>query len=84
VNGVSVNLDKIEKDLNEIYSSIVVIGKDDKLIALTESNDPSEIKRFIIDKYNFNKTNIKSRSIEGIPLNASGKTDYKLLNETYS
>lgn len=84
VNGISVNLDKIEKDLNETYSSIVVIGKDDKIIALTESNDPIKIKQFIIDKYNFNKINIKSRAIEIIPLNASGKTDYKLLNETYS
>jgi long-chain acyl-CoA synthetase len=83
IAGISANLDKIEKDLNEVYSSIVVVGKDDKLIVLSENEDIENIKQFFISKYNFNKTNIKVKNIEEIPLNASGKTDYKLLTETY-
>lgn len=83
IAGISANLDKIEKDLNDVYSSIVVIGKDDKLIALSERENLELIKQFFMSKYNFNKTNIKVKHIEKIPLNSSGKTDYKLLTETY-
>ena len=76
-------LDKIEKDLNELYSSLVVVGKDDQLIVLSESEDLMPIKQFINNQYNFNKTYIKVKHIEKIPLNASGKTNYKLLTEKY-
>jgi len=83
ITDISVNLDKIEKDLNELYSFLVVVGKDDKLIVLSESEDLMPIKQFINNQYNFNKTYIKVKHIEKIPLNASGKTNYKLLTEKY-
>ncbi len=83
IAGISANLDKVEKDLNEVYSGIVVVGKDDKLIVLSENVDLASIKQFFSSKYNFNKINIKIKLIEEIPLNSSGKTDYKLLTEKY-
>lgn len=83
IAGVSANLDKVEKDLSEIYSEVAVVGKDDKLIVLSENENLDSIKNFFNHKYNFNKNNIKIKHIEKIPLNASGKTDYKLLTEQY-
>lgn len=82
INGMSVNLDKIEKDLSQQWTSVTV-GKDDKLVILSESEDLESIKSFFTKKYNFNKTNIKIIHIEKIPLNTSGKNDYKLLTEKY-
>ncbi|SBS40437.1 2-succinylbenzoate--CoA ligase [Marinomonas spartinae] len=84
ISGISINLDKVEKDLSGSFSSIVLVGKDDKLVAVTENEeDQPFIKSFISDKYGFNKTLIKTKVIDSVPLNASGKTDYKLLNEKY-
>ena len=82
IAGISANLDKVEKDLNEFYVSVVV-GKDDKLIALSESNDLAPIRQFFSTRYNFNKSHIQVKHIEKIPLNSSGKTDYKVLTEKY-
>lgn len=81
--GISVNLDRIEKDLNGRFNSVVVIGKDEKIIALTEGDNSAEIKSFIASTYGFNKANIKSQQISSVPLNASGKTDYKQLTQDF-
>lgn len=83
IAGISTNLDKLEKDLNELYDPIVVIGKDDKLIVLSESDNLPIIKQFFDRQYNFNKAHVKVKHIEEIPFNNSGKTDYKLLTEIY-
>ena len=81
--GISVNLDRIEKDLNGRFNSVVVIGKDEKIIALTEGDNSAEIKSFIASTYGFNKANIKSQKISSVLLNASGKTDYKQLTQDF-
>ncbi|MFC3852768.1 AMP-binding protein [Salinispirillum marinum] len=84
ISGISVNLDRIEKDLTEIFSSSVVIGKDEKLVVLTENeSDLISIKDSIVKKYGFNKTFIEVKVMPEVPLNASGKTDYKLLTDKY-
>ena len=83
ISGISVNLDSIEKSLNSMDRMLAVIGKDDKLIILTQSNDIAAIKRFVSETFSINKVNVKVKTLVSIPMNASGKTDYKLLNETY-
>lgn len=83
ISGISVNLDSVEKKLLESFTEIVVLGKDDKLLILTERNDLDSIKEFFLNTYNFNKSTFKVKSISSIPLNSSGKTDYKLLTEEY-
>lgn len=83
INGTSVNLDKIEKDLTESYSGIAVVGKDDKLVLITSESQSEDFRKIVTGKYGFNKTNIKVFFVDSIPLNSSGKTDYKQLNEQY-
>lgn len=83
ITGISVNLDKVEKDLNEYWPDVAVVGKDDKLVVLSENKELDALKKFFSEKYNFNKVNIKIKHIEEIPLNASGKNDYKRLTDEH-
>jgi len=83
ISGISVNLDQVEKDANANFESVVVIGTDDKMKVLTISDDINEIKDYIFNKYNFNKVNFKVKKINEIPLNSSGKIDYKTLSEIH-
>jgi len=83
INGTSVNLDKIEKDLGDAFPGVVVVGKDDKLVLIFSEVIDIDLRKIVTEKYGFNKTNVKVFNVDCIPLNSSGKTDYKLLNEQY-
>ena len=83
INGTSVNLDKIEKDLGETFAGVAVVGKDDKLVLILSEVIDIDLRKIVTQKYGFNKMNVKVFNVECIPFNSSGKTDYKLLNEQY-
>lgn len=83
INGTSVNLDKIEKDLGDGFPGVAVVGKDDKLVLILSEVMDTDLRKIVTQKYGFNKTNVKVFNVDCIPFNSSGKTDYKLLNEQY-
>ena len=43
----------------------------------------NDVKRVVTNKYGFHKSSVKVVTVDSVPLNSSGKTDYKLLNEQY-
>lgn len=83
ISGVSINLDSIEKKILESFPETVVIGKDDKVVILTRSQQIESVRSFFQATYGFNKTTFKVKSLDLIPLNSSGKTDYKYLTVEY-
>lgn len=82
-----INLDEVEKKLeNEFSSPVACLGNDDLLTVLMECDDmkiTEEVKRRIIDIYNLHHTIVKVRNISKLPVTESGKKDYKLLKELY-
>lgn len=79
INGISVNMDQVERDLNQQFASIAVIGNDDKLIIVGESIDCDLIKQLVCNKYQLNKVNVKVKKLDNILRHSSGKIDYVAL-----
>lgn len=83
LNGVSVNLDSLEKDLACKETNIAVVGRDDLLVLVSTDENVNELRLTIASNYGFNKRSIKAIKVDFIPLNSSGKTDYKSLTESF-
>ena len=83
ISGKSVSLDRIEKDIIEFINNVAVVGKDDKLVIVVSEQVEVDLKKVISEKYGFIKSNVKIAQVPEVPLNPSGKIDYKLLNEQF-
>ena len=83
VYGLRLNLDEIEEDLRAV-GPVAVTG-DDYAIAVfcTPQNRPAMDKRLseLAEIYQLHPSVFKCYEIEELPLTASGKTDYRRLQE---
>lgn len=85
VFGNRVNLDECEQIIkNSFHVQCACTGKDDKMdIFIMDANLKNDIQKFISEKTVLNKSAFKVNMIEKIPVNESGKTDYKRLQNDW-
>ncbi len=83
--GLRVNLDEIEKMLeNQFGYAAACYGSDDSLKVLVQThgeNISESVKKKIIDTYKIHHSVVSVKCTNEIPVTASGKKDYKLIQE---
>ena len=78
--GNRINLDDIERLLNDQICECVCVGNDEFLLVyLTEETKMNEVKDFLIEKFKLNNKFMKLKLINEIPKNSYGKTIYSSL-----
>ena len=85
IYGNRVNLDEMDRLIKEKFNvEVACAGIDDHMyIFLTDDDNATEIRDYVIQKTGLNPAAFKTRIIEDIPKNDSGKTLYKELKEYY-
>lgn len=83
--GLRINLDEVEKMIeNNFGIAAACFGSDDKLKILLQSKGEDisgKVSAKIISIYKIHKSVLRIKSISSIPVNASGKRDYKKIRE---
>ena len=81
--GNRVSLDEVENLVKDHFASVgcAATGADGDLRVFVTSVAAEEVEKFLVAKLHFNATVMKVRTIDAIPLNANGKTDYPRLKE---
>lgn len=84
--GKRVNLDEVEQILKAEYPNLQLAcaGTDDQLEIFLEKNrqfDAGQLKEFLSDRIELNQATMKVVWIEHIPVNESGKIQYRKLEE---
>ena len=84
--GLRVNLDEVEKMIeNNFGIPAACFGTDDRMNILIQSSDEKlagKVNEKVLEIYKIHHSVIKVKNIISIPVNASGKRDYKTLQET--
>lgn len=79
--GLRVSLDEVDKLYHEAGILGVSTGNDDELCLLVVDedrlSDTDELVKLVTDRFKINQNFIKIKYIDEIPLNATGKVDYK-------
>ena len=85
VFGLRLNLDEIERNLEELYCCTVACsGVDDKLVILIEQASAAQtdaLRQAIIDNYKVHTSAVRVRTVASMPHTSSGKKDYAKINE---
>ena len=81
--GNRVSLDEVENLVKDRFAGAgcASTGKDGDLRVFVTAVPAAEVEKFLVAKLHFNATVMKVRTLESIPLNANGKTDYPKLKE---
>ena len=81
--GNRVSLDEVENLVKDRFAGVgcAATGKDGDLRVFVTAVPEAEVEKFLVAKLHFNATVMKVRTLESIPLNANGKTDYPKLKE---
>ena len=81
--GNRVSLDEVENLVKDHFAGVgcAATGADGDLRVFVTSATAEEVEKFLVAKLHFNATVMKVRTIDAIPLNANGKTDYPRLKE---
>jgi len=83
LHGVSVNLDFIESRLRESGFDACTIGRDNLVTVIVVGDIKEEALRFVKDNFAFHNSVLRGISVETMPLNVSGKPDYKALEREH-
>lgn len=83
--GLRVNLDEIEKMIEDNYSvSAACYGTDEEMRIFVQSADENfsqTVRQKIIDIYKLHHSVVRVKCIKFLPVNTSGKRDYKAIRE---
>lgn len=86
--GQRINLDEVEKFLeNKLNKQIAIPVSDDEIHILIESENDKDIEftnRIISDTYGFHHSLIKTKCIDKIPVNSSGKKNYPVITKIFA
>ena len=83
--GIRVNLDFIEKKIQEFGIDCVCLGDDMELqVFITDKNYVSDINNFLLNKINISKYMFNLFLVKKFPRNASGKIIYSQIKEIHS
>lgn len=83
VQGISVNLDHLEGILKSKNIECSVVGTENKVVVCYKDFQKEGLESIMKENFNFHPSTLKYVEMEAIPLNSSGKPDYKVLSETY-
>ena len=83
LHGVSVNLDFIESRLRESGLDARIIGRDNLVAAIVVGGGEEEALSFMRDNFAFHNSVMRAVSLDTMPLNVSGKPDYKELEREH-
>ena len=83
LHGMSVNLDFIESRLRESGLDARIIGRDNLVTAIVVGGDVEEALSFMRDNFAFHNSVLRAVSLDIMPLNVSGKPDYKELEREH-
>ena len=83
--GLRVSLDEVDKLYHEVGMLGLSTGNDDELCLLVvdeeRTSDTDGLVRLVADRLKINQNFIKTKYIDEIPLNITGKVDYKKIKE---
>jgi long-chain acyl-CoA synthetase len=80
IYGLRINLDELEKNLNEKFSLCYLKFVNERIIVFTPNNyNLNNITNFIFERYKLNKNIFTIKKINKVPLKANNKIDYNKL-----
>ncbi len=83
--GLRINLDEVERMIeNHFTVAAACCGTDDKMKILTQSDDeelPQKVKQQVLEIYNLHHSVVFIKNIKSLPVNNSGKRDYKAIQK---
>jgi len=83
--GIRVNLDFIEKKIQEFGIDCVCLGDDMELqVFITDKNYVPDLNNFLLNKLNISKYMFNLFLVKKFPRNASGKIIYSQIKEIHS
>jgi long-chain acyl-CoA synthetase len=84
VFGHNINLDQVEKVLNEKFTNVVVCGPENMIVIFCDNKDKQkeEILNFVRDSFAVPMQAVKYNFVESVPRLSSGKVDYAKLMTT--
>tara|TARA_Y100001970_G_scaffold181787_1_gene221220 strand:+ start:2061 stop:3437 length:1377 start_codon:yes stop_codon:yes gene_type:complete len=84
IYGLRVNLDEVQKILNQGEDNFAIIERKEKLIIFCEGDSSEaiedDVKEKISSKFTIPLNSVIVKFIDKLPVNARGKTDFKSLN----
>ena len=84
IHGNRVGLDEIEQFLKSSSYDVLCTGIDNKLMVATkEENKVEEIKKVVVEKYNFHHSVVKVLYVEEYPITNAGKIQYQELIKVF-
>jgi acyl-CoA synthetase (AMP-forming)/AMP-acid ligase II len=87
VFGVRMNLDELERALEEeCGTSVACVGRDNQLAIVVESGDrkvSEHVRTLALQRYHLQPSLFRIEALAALPQNSSGKKDYGALEEAY-
>ncbi len=83
VFGNNINLDHLEALACSIEKDSVIIGQDNKIVLLTKSSAPEDIRKYILKKTSLAPMALSAKTIEQVFRMPSGKINYKKMTSQY-